>query len=163
VKPILLLDIDGVLNPVPFDRADVDWAFEPSFMAGPYQMNFSKEMLDAVQRLPVQIQWLTTWCMVPHRNELKDQLEPVLGLPPYPYHHAVSPTKMSDRTWWKLRVVRRLLVDHPWNQRFVWIDDDIEGEVADLFDDRVLTIQPRSNIGITRRHIELIEDFCRKE
>lgn len=160
MKPILLLDVDGVLNPVPFDHADVDWPFEPSFMAGSFRMNFSKEMLDAIQRLPVQIQWLTTWCMDPCNNDVQNQLEPALKLPPYPYHHApVFPT----RGWWKLLVVQKLLTEHPWSQRFVWIDDDIKDGTADLFDDRVLTISPASHIGVTRQHIELIKDFCRKE
>lgn len=164
MKPICLLDIDGVLNPVPFGRWPNEWIFEPSFVADRFHMNFSKEMLDALQALPMEIQWLTTWCQNPDRIEVYEYLEKPLGLPRFKVHHELPGRRFGQSTWWKHDVVQRLLVQHPWHQRFVWIDDDLNDFHADTLDDnRVLTIRPETDRGITKAHIARIREFCEAE
>ena len=164
MKPICLLDIDGVLNPLWSDLSGSDWLFEPSFVADDFTMRFSKQMLDALQALPMEIQWLTTWCQKPDNNNVYKHLEPVLNLPRFKSNHELSNRRPTQGSWWKHDVVEQLLIKHPWYQRFVWIDDDLNDFHVDTLDnDRVLLIRPDTAVGITKAHIARIREFCEAE
>ena len=61
-------------------------------------------------------------------------------------------------------MVEQLLIKHPWYQRFVWIDDDLNDfHVDTLPSDRVLLIRPDTAVGITKAHIARIREFCEAE
>jgi hypothetical protein len=152
VPPLLLLDVDGVLNalgrPLPGD-----W---PDFQVGTataagrdYVIAWSPEV---VARLVgwhasgrAEVQWLTTW-----GHDANRSLRHLLGMPELvvagTFDHsdagpsgepdpgtgalaAVTPAARDELTgrWWKFDVVRRIVREQP-DRRLVWIDDDLAGE-----------------------------------
>ena len=167
----ILLDIDGVSNPVRFLPQDSsDWQFEPSFKStkasGGFTLNLSREMAAAILGLGCDIRWLTTWGHHAHFNIGMhfDWINyPVLAEPP-----ESSGMYGGGSDWlWKPRAVMDFLKDP--GDKVVWIDDDADdyvdhwqkhGLVLDPHN-RLLVICPETNIGLTRDHIKRIDEFLK--
>jgi hypothetical protein len=148
VVPLLLLDVDGVLNAVAWgsDRGTWgDWRRGTAVADGrSWPIQWSPSVVDAVLRWQAQadVRWLTTWGHDANRG-----LRELLGLPELPVagtydepagdpdpglagtHAAVTPAARDALTgrWWKFDVVRRLLRETP-GRPLVWIDDDLAGQ-----------------------------------
>lgn len=155
-RPLLLLDVDGVLNALGWPLPDV-W---PQWRAGTasadgrdYPIAWAPEV---VRRLVewheagrVEVQWLTTWGHAANRS-----LRHLLGMPELvvtgTYQDAaepddganagepdegadalaaVTPAARDELTgrWWKFDVVRRVVAEQP-GRRIVWLDDDLAGQ-----------------------------------
>lgn len=166
--PIILLDVDGVLNPCPFNKhpRGLEWKFEPEFRSsvesGRWPLNLSKEMGQALLDLKCEVRWLTTW--IRDEDFANKDIGPALG-----WEHQrvckISVRGMSDH-WWKPRTVKELLQSP--GPKVIWIDDDADG-FAQHFDEgeldphnRLLIISPESDIGITREHIDTIKLFLQE-
>jgi hypothetical protein len=151
--PLLLLDVDGVLNAL---ADEVDPSTWPSWRQGHATADGTAWPIrwapDAVARLRswhesghLELQWLTTW-----GHEANLELRALLGLPELAVagtyddvdddagsiepdaagaHAAVAPSapdELSGR-WWKHDVVRRLHHAQP-HRRIVWIDDELHAD-----------------------------------
>lgn len=163
MKPILLLDVDGVLNPFPFDaRRSSDWHFEEFIStkaSGGWTLHISKEMGDALWDLDCDIRWLTTWEDHAHHNIGG----PVFGWPTLPVFF-----KDEGSFFWKADRVKRLL-QKP-GPPVIWVDDDLE-EVAKCIEDwdefdpyERLHMWPgiQSSVGLTKDDIQCLESLVRE-
>jgi hypothetical protein len=166
MKPILLLDVDGVLNPISFSSTDsFDWKFEAPFRSseesGGWTLNLSKEMGQAIQSLDCEIRWLTTWIL--DADFANAEIGSALGWE----RLALCPfVKHKSDPWWKPRAVKDLL-QHP-GPKVVWADDDINIFLQFFEDDeldphnRLLAICPDPTVGLTKDDIDTIKEFLRE-
>ena len=183
MTPLLLLDVDGVLNALPDSPDDLEvW---PEWESGwaradgsRYHITFSPAVIAQLlawhESGQVEVQWLTTW-----GHDANDELRRLLGMPelvvagtydaPTPTatgaaSHAevapAAPDPLSGR-WWKYDVVRRVLNDNP-GRTVIWIDDE-------LFEDNrfsrwaaaqpdVVAVGPNPRCGLTAADLSRITE-----
>jgi hypothetical protein len=162
--PILLLDVDGVLNAVLPERSE-RWAqgvfngflisWDPTITARLRELHESGQ---------VEIQWLTTW-----GKDADRLLAEPLGLPRGLRTRAcglAAPTGFTGRLggqsgWWKLAAAREAAEEEP-DRRIVWIDDDLAELAADTGDwlaanPHVLVVAPNVFAGLTHAQLDAIE------
>ncbi len=182
MRPLVLLDVDGVLNALgPPDASWPDWQQGRATAAGrEWPIRWSPSVVDAVRNWQerADVRWLTTWGHDANRG-----LHALLGLPELPVagtHHdaagspdpeepalaAVTPAAPDELTgrWWKFDVVRRLVREQP-GRRLVWLDDDLLG----VDDVRAWTrahadgllVAPDPRAGLVRAHLDAVERFLR--
>ena len=161
--PVLLLDVDGVLNAV---RPDLPEGWRRGRFNG-YVLSWDPTVV-ARLRAPhesgrVELQWLTTW------TELADRLlaEP-LGLPRGLRTHsrAVLPTGFGGQLggiagWWKLAAAQAVAEAEP-GRRIVWIDDDLADQAEDTQEwlaanGQVLVVAPDFSRGLVHADLDRIE------
>jgi hypothetical protein len=146
--PVVLMDVDGVLNPV-CDAPPEHWG---DWRPGPEGTGglWSASMADAVRDLAAraELRWLTTWW------DKTDRLA-FLGLGPAPV--ANTREEYLDRaggplSWWKLNVARRVLTE---GRPVVWVDDDLAHDpravawVRSVGTGRLLPVCPDTQVGLT--------------
>jgi hypothetical protein len=127
MKPLLLIDIDGPLNPYAalsrrrpphgyrrHRMRPTGWTEGPPL---PVLLNpeHGSELLALAGRY--ELVWATTW-----KDEANEWIGPHLGLPPLPYidwplMHGDAP----DGTYWKTQYIVRYAAGRP----FAWVDDEI--------------------------------------
>lgn len=148
-KPIVFLDIDGVLNPIR-GLAHLPWRFEPqfrsSFESGGYSLDLSREMGKAILDLDCDVRWLTSWghyaCIIGEH----------MGWDKLP----VVATRDSEQPYWKVLAVKKeLSVPGP---PLVWMDDDANLLTSSFGQDndphnRLKIICPKDGTGLTPEHI----------
>jgi hypothetical protein len=165
IKPIIVLDVDGVLNPFWPRSTQIsrDWVFDKNFSSSPesgsFLLNLSTEMGQALRDLDCDIRWLSTWMR--DGDFANQEIGEALGWPVLPnveieFH---GPNDFS----WKPRAVRQILsTDGP---PVIWIDDDAVIFLKDLTDlsfdphQRLLPIAPDTDVGLTKKDIEKAKDF----
>jgi hypothetical protein len=162
--PILLLDVDGVLNAL-LPEGPGRWAqgiFNGYVIA--WDPTITARLRGLHENGRVEIQWLTTW------GEDADRLlaEP-MGLPRGLRTRArelAAPTGFAGRlggesSWWKLAAAREAAEEEP-GRRIVWIDDDLAEQAADTTDwlaanPHVLVVAPSLFAGLTHEQLDAIE------
>ena len=162
--PVLLLDVDGVLNAVQLD-------LPPGWRRGTYNgfvLSWDPTVTARLRGLHesgrVELQWLTTWTV----NADRLLAEP-MGLPRGLRTHGredVLPTGFSGELrgisgWWKLAVARAVADAEP-GRRIVWIDDDLAEPAADTSEwlaanGRVLVVAPDLFVGLTHAQLDQVE------
>ncbi|GGV29339.1 hypothetical protein GCM10010495_52040 [Kitasatospora herbaricolor] len=153
-KPLLFLDVDGVLNPA---APHPDAGFEAHALLG-YRVLLSARHADWLRELAggYQLVWATTW-----EEEANRHLSPLLGLPelpvvrftgyvPQPGDPRVPLMQLiSGRKWPPILRYAR-------GRPFAWVDDVIPGRLvrrALLRRDRLLLpVDPFH--GLERRHVD---------
>jgi HAD domain in Swiss Army Knife RNA repair proteins len=157
-KPLILLDVDGVLNPITATFAGLDWKFEPEFFSdaesGRFKLLLSRQMARALTDLNCEIQWLTTWIYD------QDHANPNMGKH-FGWWLKIPEIDRSAKHW-KYDTVRRTLESHS-DRKIIWIDD--EGvDFIEIFGDlpnshNLLVISPDLQIGLTKEDINTIQKF----
>ena len=162
--PILLLDVDGVLNAASLDLP-ADWA-RGTFNG--FVLQWDPTITARLRRLHesgrVEIQWLTTWT-----TDADRLLAEPMGLPRGLRTHAradAAPTGFAGRLrgsagWWKLAVAREVAEAEP-DRRIVWIDDDLALQAADTGEwlaahPHVLVVAPELRRGLTHEELDAVE------
>jgi hypothetical protein len=162
--PLLLLDVDGVLNAM-------RWELPPGWRQGTfngYLLSWDPTVTARLRALHesgrVEIQWLTTWA------ENADRLlaEP-MGLPRGLRDRSggrARPTGFAGRLggqsgWWKLAAAREAAEEDP-GRRIVWIDDDLAEQAAETgtwlaANPHVLVIAPDLFTGLTHDQLDAID------
>jgi hypothetical protein len=162
--PILLLDVDGVLNAA---RIDLPEGWKRGTFNG-FVLSWDPTVTARLRKLHesgrAEIQWLTTW------TTNADQLlaEP-MGLPRGLKTHAradAAPTGLlgplgGEAGWWKLAVAREVAEAEP-DRRIVWVDDDLAEQAADTGEwlathPHVLVVAPQLFVGLTHEQLDEIE------
>jgi hypothetical protein len=162
--PILLLDVDGVLNAVlpeqpehweqgVFNGFVVSW--DPTITARLRALHESGR---------VEIQWLTTW-----GKDADLLLAEPLGLPRGLRTRAAglaAPTGFAGRLggesgWWKLAAAREAAEEEP-GRHIMWIDDDLAELAAETghwlaANPHVLVVAPDLFAGLTHAQLDVIE------
>ena len=162
--PILLLDVDGVLNAA---RADLPAGWERGTFNG-YVLTWDPTITARLRKLHesgrVEIQWLTTWT-----TDADRLLAEPMGLPRGLVTHAradSTPIGFSGvfggrSSWWKLAAAQAVAESEP-DRRIIWVDDDLAMQAADTGDwlaanPHVLVIAPDLFVGLTHEQLDAIE------
>ncbi|WP_116450222.1 HAD domain-containing protein [Blastococcus litoris] len=164
VPPVLLLDVDGVLNAV---RRDLPEGWRRGTFNG-YVLSWDPTVVARLRELHesgrVELQWLTTW------TRLADELlaEP-MGLPRGLRTHDrydVLPTGFGGERrgisgWWVLAAARAVAEAEP-GRRIVWIDDDLAEQAEDTSEwlaahGDVLVVAPDFGTGLTHAELDQVE------
>ena len=159
--PVLLLNVDGVLNAVTVDPPAGSWTrWERSVVDG-WPILWSPDLTERLLALhetgAVELRWLTTWW---------DKI----GVLPFPSGLLVCPvandeddylrSDLGPEVWWKHPVARRIVERE--GRRVVWCDDDLgfDRDARDWVaseDGRVLGVCPATVPGLTPEHLDRIE------
>ena len=170
-KPIIFLDVDGVINMFPGTPADDmmvgDARPEPHDRA--YRITWWPSILERLKMIHkdgrAYVCWLTTW-----GSGANGELRELVGLPELPV--AAESPQISNYTgwassfsrghgWWKFEAVREIVEQHP-DRKYVWLDDDLSLE-REAFEyaqqSGILAISPQQWEGLTHEHLNKIETF----
>lgn len=156
----IYLDVDGVLNAV--NHASPAWGWGGDCLVtscNQFSIRYSPELIASINNLAalphVRMHWLTTW-----EHDAPNDLCPMIGLdgsawPVLTNEKRHEPTSMA---WWKWYAIREHLPD---GQRAIWIDDDLKSDKSAaewlVVNRHVIPVCPRTELGITRRQMRLIE------
>jgi hypothetical protein len=153
-KPLLYLDVDGVLNPADPHPAD---PFEAHQLAG-FRVLLSARHGDWLRELAhsYDLHWATTW-----QDDANTHIAPLLGLPPLPVVRVVGYRHQPGDP--RIRLMELLsgakwapLLRHAGGRPFAWLDDVIPPRLVRnslLRRDRLLLpIDPVQ--GLERHHVE---------
>lgn len=188
--PLLLLDVDGVLNALGHgaivwgsDQWQHGWATAEGRR---YPITWATEVIERLRRWhergAVELQWLTTWGHYAN-DELRhllrlpqlvvagtyDHVAPDAGAPqdaPVDAHATVAPAAPDPLSghWWKYDVVVRVLADYP-ERLVIWVDDELHGDNPyRRWAHRhpwVLPVGPDPDTGLTDVDLMLIEEAVR--
>jgi hypothetical protein len=158
MRPILLLDVDGVLNALhpPFRAPDTWEDWQQAKIEG-ITITYSPEMGRRLMALEADIHWLTTW-----EHMANKYIGPLLGLPELPVIDRPN-LEADDPHWWK-SIAAELFMLTNMGRPCIWIDDDIteamrheEIEWAHAWESAILTVSPDPRTGITPGQMKVIE------
>jgi hypothetical protein len=164
IVPILLLDVDGVLNAA---CIDLPQGWQRGTFNG-FVLSWDPTVTARLRKLHdsgrVEIQWLTTWAT----NADRLLAEP-MGLPRGLKTHAPEDAAPIDflgflggaAGWWKLAAAREVAAAEP-DRRIIWIDDDLAEEAAETGEwlaahPHVLVVAPDLFAGLTHEQLDEIE------
>jgi hypothetical protein len=154
VRPLLLIDVDGVLNPMAIRPHG---HVPPGFAA--YDLDGIRVLLAAHHGVwlsglaaDFDLVWATSWEHDADRL-IAERIGLARGLPVITFD--------SGQTGWfkKLPDVIRFVGDRP----VAWIDDDLGPEVYGWADSRTaptLLVQPDHRVGLTSTHIDRLRAFA---
>lgn len=155
MRPVLYLDVDGVLN-VLRERSP-HWAdltgHDVALAGRTYRLNLSRTMGETLAALPVDIRWATTWA------EAADHfIAPLVGLAAgLPV--ACRPVASDSR--YKSAAIRRQVAAE--RRPFVWVDDEAIAEDDFAWAERLavpsLFVRPDPTEGLTPEQLTTIEEF----
>jgi membrane-associated protease RseP (regulator of RpoE activity) len=162
--PVLLLDVDGVLNAVQ-QRQPEGWR-RGTFNG--YVLTWDPTVTARLRGLHesgrVELQWLTTWT-----DRADELLAEPMGLPRGLRTHGREGVlsmgflgRMSGLPgWWKLAAARAVAEAEP-GRRIVWIDDDLAEQAADTSEwlagnAQVLVVAPDLVAGLTHAELDRVE------
>jgi hypothetical protein len=150
-KPLLLLDVDGVLCPIGPGPGDPMC----TLVADDWPITFSQQLPSRLSRLSERftLVWATSWEQAANRA-----LAPVLGLLELPFVSFGGTSARRGRTW-KLRAVRRFVNDRP----VAWVDDELGLDAHQWAERRAeptLLIDVNPSWGFADAHVELLIQFA---
>ena len=152
-KPLLLLDVDGVLCPIGPGPGESMRAL----VVGEFPVTFSEQLPSRLSDLSTRftLVWATSW-----EHDANQWLAPVLGLPELPLISFAGRPGRAGRTW-KLAAVRRFVGDQP----MAWADDEL-GRDAHAWARRraaptlLLDINPARGLAVA--HVEVLVEFANR-
>ena len=173
-RPVLLLDVDGVLNAVA-GKPDLgiwpDWEHaRVSNRIGEWPVLWSPSVIQRLlgwfEQGLADVHWLTTWL-----DDANEELANVLGLPRWPVlgsDFSTDPALSSGGSafgWWKADVVDEFLAERP-GTPFVWLDDDLRvmGKLQARLraENDCLLIAPATTTGLAPSHLDTIEGWLQR-
>lgn len=148
--PLVLLDVDGVLNPLERSAGYQRYRANPNGTVYRLLLNprHGPMLLELAERAGAELVWASYWCA-----DANDWIGPRVGLPRLRW--VPIPPRDPAYTYggWKARHVARWIGERP----FVWLED--EADVPDalagahgLGDHHVVYVDPST--GLTGEHVE---------
>lgn len=152
MKPILFLDIDGVLNPEQPDKSEfTDFAVLETDWSNFFLSKKQAGYLTALSEY-FDLTWATSW-----GQYANDNVAEFLGFPHLPVVH-FEPE--NDATL-KIQDIIRYATKK--GTPFVWVDDEMESSFTELIKDKFtqpfFLIQTNPVIGLTRKELAQIYKF----
>lgn len=151
MKTRLYLDVDGVLNAW---SSELAWPDASEGRADRFTIKWSPSMVTALNKLDVELVWLTTW-----RGEAQSIIEPLLGIDfGSRVLHPLSGETTFPSIWWKFEAVKIEQEENP--GKFIWFDDELEVQHI-RWAERTngLAVPIDHGLGITPVQIELAKAF----
>ena len=149
---MILLDIDGVLNPF-LGTGFIDKGYLPlrtQYHTALLPPN-GAEIISRLQQLD-EVMWVSAW------QEDSNEVMDLYGLPHLKWisfaHQAVFNRFSSP----KLAAVEHFYTVHR-PKKFVWIEDEIDNEITDWMSDIGLLVVPDPSVGLTDEHMEEISGY----
>lgn len=177
--PVLLLDVDGVINACtrkPDPNAWEHWQTGEAAASGRvWPITWSPEVVKFLTALhdsgQVEIRWHTTW------QQDAQRIADLTGLPKFPVAHApeflagsqeAAAAILEDRrpVWWKLPAAERVVAEE--GRPLIWIDDDISDELwrvggmayqIGTVDAPALLVCPNARTGLAPKHLRAMSSF----
>ena len=162
--PILLLDVDGVLNAV---RSELPEGWRQGRYNGfvlSWDPTVTARLREWHESGRVEIQWLTTWTTDADRL-LAEPMGLPRGLKTHDRADAAPVGFLARLTgisgWWKLAAAREVAAAEP-DRRIIWIDDDLAEQAEDTSEwlaahGQVLVVAPDLFTGLTHEQLDEIE------
>lgn len=164
MTPLLLLDVDGVLNAVGSTAADRETARFAGYTLS-WDPTVTRRLAEWHERGRVELQWLTTWA-----GNADALLAEPMGLPRGLRVHerpdgqgptGFTGTLAAAPRWWKLAAARAVAEEEP-DRRIVWVDDDLALQAEDTQEwlaarSHVLVVAPDLATGLTHEHLDDVE------
>ena len=160
-KPLLLIDVDGVLNPFDMEPAD---ALANGFESYRITVADGRTFTVRLNKLhgrwltslaaDFELVWATTWAA-----EANTLIGPKIGLGPLPF---IAPVRRGLYRQEKTAPVRAYVRGRP----FAWIDDSFERETVDWIRRRdptrqfSLLLRPDVGVGLTAEHVKVLRGFA---
>ena len=167
MKPLVLIDFDGVFNAVgqlPWQKAwkDMKEIVFIDRLGYKIPVTYSPTLVEFFNILSnvAEIEWLTSW------KRDTELLPAQIGINEFPWHDELRKGPPWGSEWWKFEVAQKKAAENP-GRKVLWIDDEIP---SDFSRDEQIFIQkhgwtaitPREPIGLTPEHCELIIEFVSK-
>lgn len=178
MRPVLLLDIDGVVNSLLKAPPTHAWPKEAwrqvDFTDGPdtFPLLWSEPVVEYLTSLHnqgrVEFRWHSTW------QEKAPLFGEAVGLPEFQV--AYAPEARANQglffkeqilvhkpTWWKYPTAERVLVVE--KRPLIWIDDDLRLKLFPKYRSHVKTlgkvclVDPDGQTGLLPKHMRQIEEF----
>jgi hypothetical protein len=162
VKPIWLLDIDGVINAC--DYYPTSWPeykeIEARCAGRDYTVRYAQQVVDFINTVHseglAEIRWLTTW-----GREANDSFREKLGLPEFELA-GIRYEARGMETWWKAILANVVATE---DRPILWTDDDYPyyggSSITKHWTNEHLVISPSIYEGLTPSHLKQIEEFLR--
>lgn len=156
-RPVLYLDVDGVCNPWPWLRSNVDrsgWTYERHELEG-FAVYLAKDLGAALQELDVEVVWATTWELKADRL-IAERVGLPSGLRVLPYRGHWG-RKVGGCG--KLDVVRADAGDE---RPMVWVDDELDGEDYEWAEARTgptLLVKTVGHEGLTLAKVKEVKEW----
>lgn len=165
MKPLLLLDVDGPINPFSARwhrerRAKDAWSFFDYEVDGrTFKVATSTQMGEWLLAMTdvVDLAWATTW------NELANvEIGPRLGLPRLPVIELQYPEddRSTGRLFWKTPQIHAWMREHHPGRRFAWLDDNVASADKRAFGDLALVRWIDSRAGIRPHDLDTVRRWA---
>lgn len=161
-KPLLLLDVDGPLNPFgtlggKLPEGYTEHVMRPGSWTAtqPLKVRLNPSHGPSLLSLGFELVWATTW-----KDEANEWIGPHIGLPELEVIQLMVPWKNKTNLCWKTAQI----VEWAAGRDFVWIDDDVTVHDADYIDRNhdgfggILKVSPKIGL-IDRDFAELSNIF----
>jgi hypothetical protein len=153
-RPLLLVDVDGVVCPYAGELSDPAAEDLALITVGYTPLWLARGTPERLQRLrqSFQLVWCTAW-----EDQAAEFLAPLLGLPPLPVIRFDEPGDQDGD--WKWPAIDAFAGEHP----FAWIDDELGSrDFARAARRSVPTLLVRiyGPLGLAERHVEELEAFA---
>lgn len=171
-RPLLLLDVDGPLNPfaakatrrpegyVTHRMKPASWIarFPSAAYAKPLRVWLNPQHGPALLALPYELVWCTTW-----RAEANEWIGPHIGLPVLPFVDWADGEMWAETAagcFWKTRRV----VEYAAGRAFAWVDDEItdadRAYVAEHHDGPALLHAVSPRVGLTADDFAALSEWA---
>jgi hypothetical protein len=150
-KPLLLLDVDGVLCPIGPGPGDP----MRTLVVDEFPVTFSVHLPARLATLGKRfaLVWATSW-----EDDANRSLAPVLGIPELPLITFAGRSARRGQTW-KLPAVRRFVREHP----VAWVDDELGLDAHRWAHRRVeptLLLDINPAWGLADAHVQVLVEFA---
>jgi hypothetical protein len=150
-KPLLLLDVDGVLCP----RGEGPGESMRTLVLDGFPFIFSERLPARLSTLSERfvLVWATSW-----GQAANEHLAPVLGLVELPVISFAGLSARSGRTW-KLPAVKRFIADRP----MAWVDDDFRSDAhawAQKRPEPTLLLDINPSWGLAEANVDSLISFA---
>jgi hypothetical protein len=154
LRPLLLVDVDGVVCPYAHELAEPAAAGLEQATVGHSRVWLARDIAEHLHRLRelFQLVWCTAW-----EDHAAEFLAPFLGLPALPVIRFEEPAEEDGH--WKWPAIETFVRDRP----FAWIDDELGRD--DLARARrrsapTMLVQIEGTHGLDDTHVEQLEGFA---
>ena len=161
-RPVLAVDIDGVISLFGFDQPIEPGRVEPGKAPGEFHLIDGMLHCIALETGPrlnrlanaYDLVWASGW-----EDRANDHLPDILGVPELPYLTFDGRARFGTAHW-KLEA----LVEYAGSRALAWVDDSLDESCFEWAEQRpapTLLVPTESDVGLLEAHVEALESWAR--